>query len=113
MIEKLMLIPNLTGLIFIMAGLVTLIFPPKKINSLYGYRTPLSMKNIDNWHFAQRLSAQLLIIGGLVLLLTGIIGLLLNLDEAHINMIGFVMMIIIVIVLFVKTESAIKKFEQS
>ena len=108
-----MLIPNLTGLIFIMAGLVTLIFPPKKINSLYGYRTPLSMKNIDNWHFAQRLSAQLLIIGGLVLLLTGIIGLLLNLDEAPINMIGFVMMIIVVIVLFVKTESAIKKFEQS
>lgn len=108
-----MLIPNLTGLIFIMAGLVTLIFPPKKINSLYGYRTPLSMKNIDNWHFAQRLSAQLLIIGGLVLLLTGIIGLLLNLAEAHINMMGFVMMIIVVIVLFVKTESAIKKFEQA
>lgn len=105
-----MLIPNLTGLIFILAGLVTLIFPPKKINSLYGYRTPRSMKNIDNWQFAQRLSAQL-IIGGLGLLLTGIIGLLLNIEEAHINMMGFVMMIIVVIVLFFKTESAIKKFE--
>ncbi|MDG1040344.1 MAG: SdpI family protein [Polaribacter sp.] len=27
-------------------------FPPKKINSFYGYRTNKSMKNEEIWHFA-------------------------------------------------------------
>jgi uncharacterized membrane protein len=27
-------------------------FPPKKINRLYGYRTPKAMQNEDIWHYA-------------------------------------------------------------
>ena len=30
-------------------SVILLKFPPKKINSLYGYRTPRSMKNQDTW----------------------------------------------------------------
>lgn len=33
-------------------SLVFYFFPPKKINSIYGYRTNKSMKNEEVWHFA-------------------------------------------------------------
>lgn len=35
--------------------------PPKKINSLYGYRTPRSMKNAENWEYANQLSARYMV----------------------------------------------------
>lgn len=44
--NPLFLIPITSGPLFMIAGLVLLKFPPKKINSLYGYRTNSSMKNI-------------------------------------------------------------------
>lgn len=34
-----------TGVIFILMGLIMYIFPPKKINGLYGYRTSSSMES--------------------------------------------------------------------
>ncbi|HEK18841.1 MAG: hypothetical protein C0154_12695 [Mucilaginibacter sp.] len=48
-------------------------FRPKKINSLYGYRTPLSMKNQQNWDEGNRYSAQLMLKLGVILLLTGLV----------------------------------------
>ncbi len=33
-------------------GWVMLKHPPKSINAIYGYRTSMSMKNIDTWKFA-------------------------------------------------------------
>jgi uncharacterized membrane protein len=39
--------------------LIFKIFPPKSINSLYGYRTGRSMKNKEQWEFAQKYSANL------------------------------------------------------
>lgn len=38
----------------IICGLVTKKFPPRKINSFYGYRTTKSMKNDENWQAAQK-----------------------------------------------------------
>jgi uncharacterized membrane protein len=35
-------------------GYVMTKHPPKKINSLYGYRTKRSMKNMDTWVFAHQ-----------------------------------------------------------
>jgi len=61
--------PNIIGFVIIIAGLIQLIFPPKKINNIYGYRTPRSMKNIEGWNFAQKLSAKLMISIGVILCL--------------------------------------------
>lgn len=36
-------------------------YPPKKINYFYGYRTKRSMKNNENWSFANKYAAKLLI----------------------------------------------------
>lgn len=35
-------------------------YPPKEVNSLYGYRTQRSMRNQDCWEFANRYSAKLM-----------------------------------------------------
>jgi uncharacterized membrane protein len=51
----------LVGMVFIFAGIIMFVFPPKNINSLYGYRTKSSMKNQENWDFSQKYSAKLLV----------------------------------------------------
>jgi uncharacterized membrane protein len=48
-------------LLFILFFIFSL-FPPKKINSLYGYRTPNSMKSQENWDFANRYSNRLALV---------------------------------------------------
>ena len=56
----------LIGPIFIIAGIILLKFPPKKINYLYGYRTKNSMKSEANWNFSQKYSARIMVILGLI-----------------------------------------------
>ncbi|MBR5272106.1 MAG: SdpI family protein [Clostridia bacterium] len=40
--------------IITIAGLLMWKIPPKNVNYVMGYRTKLSMKNIDTWKFAQK-----------------------------------------------------------
>ncbi|MEW5676530.1 SdpI family protein [Flavobacterium enshiense] len=63
----------LGGLLFTLAGLFQYFFPPKKINSFYGYRTGTSMKSQENWDLAQKISAKKLIQSGVFILLAGIL----------------------------------------
>lgn len=42
------------------------LFLPKKINSIWGYRTILSMKNQDTWNEAHKYSANAFIVLGFV-----------------------------------------------
>lgn len=65
--------PHLIGVIFLLAGLIQKRYPPKEINSLYGYRTTLSMKNQQNWDEGNRYSTALIIKCGWVLVIAGII----------------------------------------
>ncbi len=43
-----------------LGGLAMLCFPPKHINSFYGYRTSRSCKSQRNWDFAQRHCARMM-----------------------------------------------------
>lgn len=47
--------------------------PPKKINGLIGYRTALSMKNMDTWNFAHNYCGKLWWKWGWIILLPSII----------------------------------------
>ena len=51
----------ITGLscafILLILGIIFYKFPPKKINSVYGYRTPRSMTNQDTWDSANTFSS--------------------------------------------------------
>lgn len=40
--------------VMVIAGSMMLHHPPKKINSVYGYRTARSMRNMDTWLFAHK-----------------------------------------------------------
>jgi len=47
---------------FFVVALVFYIFPPKRINIFYGFRTTLSKQSIEHWHFANKLSSILFLI---------------------------------------------------
>lgn len=110
MVDNSTSVPILVGAVFLFAGILMSVFPPKKINYLYGYRTSSSMKNIDRWNFAQKLSSRIMMIGGVILIVTGILGLLFfKSEEGIINTIGIVETILLTIILFLKTELDLKK----
>ena len=56
----------ITGLVFILCGAILYKFPPKSINSMIGYRTPMSMKNKDTWDEAQRHSGKSMLVVGVI-----------------------------------------------
>lgn len=62
------------GLVALGFGIIPKIVKPKKINSWYGYRTPLSMKNQDTWDEGNRYSTNQYIIAGVILLILGKVG---------------------------------------
>lgn len=56
----------ITHLLVFIAGLILFMFPPNKVNSIYGYRTPSSMKNDSTFKFANKYSSKLLMLFTLV-----------------------------------------------
>ena len=112
--NDLTIFPYLLAIIFAIVGLLMYFFPLKKINYLYGYRTPNAMKNIDNWKFAQTYAAKLMIFGGVFLGLSGLVlKLIFKMGDSQISLYTFLTMILVVGVIFFRTEYAIKKFEKS
>ena len=106
--NPLFLIPSTSGLIFMLAGFIMLKFPPKKINSLYGYRTNSSMKNKERWDFSQKYSAIEMIKLAGILTLSSIIGLIYNPDGKLGMFLGLGLMILMVVFLLIRVENAIK-----
>ena len=63
----------LMGMIFfIFGGLTFKFFPPKKINYIYGWKTPFAMKNQETWKEAHNYGANLIIISTLICMLMGL-----------------------------------------
>lgn len=63
--------PQLIGAVFLLAGFIQKKYPPKKINNLYGYRMPSSMKSQERWDEANRFSTIYIIKLGTILLIAG------------------------------------------
>jgi len=106
--NPLFLIPSTSGLIFMLTGLIMLKFPPKKINSLYGYRTNSAMKNQDRWDFSQKYAAiEMIKLGGL-LTLSATIGIIYNPTNKIGMILGLGFMILMVVFLLIRVEKAIK-----
>ncbi len=112
MFEYLFLMPLLCGAIFIIASLVMLKFPPKNINHLYGYRTLKSMKNIENWRFAQKYSSNRMLESGVFLMLISLVFPYLKPTETQAVLTAIFLLIASVIYMLIKTEKALKKFEK-
>lgn len=100
-------LPIMIGSLYVIISLITIVFPPKKINSWYGYRTPASMKSEEKWNFAQKYSSYLMLKTGFILLLISFLKTILNNNfEGVINL---TILFVSVVIVFFKTEKAIKR----
>ncbi|MDO6490764.1 MULTISPECIES: SdpI family protein [unclassified Cellulophaga] len=107
-------IPFGSGCIFILLGLFQLKFPPKKINSIYGYRTSKSMLNQNRWNFAQKYASIQLIKIGFVLVLLSLLSIIYQPNKEISILIGIVLLLTSVITLILKVEKAIdSKFKEN
>jgi uncharacterized membrane protein len=61
------------GIIVLLVSLFYRFFPPKSINPLYGFRTPITMKNQDVWRISNRYVADQLILAMIINLLVSFI----------------------------------------
>jgi uncharacterized membrane protein len=106
--------PLVTGAIFLIAGIITYLFPPKKINSFYGYRTSKSMRNHENWTFAQKYSSVKMVQTSLFLLLISCLGFFTTFQHITKNSIAFVSIAIGIVYMFFTIEKALQtKFPNS
>lgn len=103
------IVQALTGATLMVVGMITLKWPPQKINWIYGYRTMSSMKSQDRWDFAQRYSAKGMIWFGTIQLLISLFSFFFNPNEGIGVVIGLVLLMTLTIVLIAKTEWKIKK----
>lgn len=97
------------GALFFIVALITHQFPPKKINSFYGYRTPNSMKNQERWDFAQLFSCFRMIEGGFFLILISFLKFVIVISEDLEFVISLVSIFGVIVYLIVSTEKALKK----
>ena len=63
----------LIPVLMIVAGRMMWKNPPKNINGVYGYRTTMSMKNMDTWKFAHEHSGKLWWKAGWIMLIPTIL----------------------------------------
>ncbi len=81
-------------------------FPPKKINSLYGYRTSTSMKSQENWKLANSYSAHFFLISMSMLLAVSLFLVWINFDA---TILLAVLLVITIVLMIVLTEKKLKE----
>ena len=95
------------GLYFFLAG-------PKKINIVFGYRSPMSMKNIETWKFGNAYAGRCMWCTGAVLLIGSLVTLfaVMNSSEDVIKNVGMIIVIAHAVMIFgsvISTEIALRK----
>ena len=99
----------LCGLVFLSMGFIMQKWPPKEINSLYGYRSGSSMKSQERWDFAQAFSAKQMIKCGAAMIVTGVVMALFSFHIGVIMAVGITLLLVLTVYLMYSTEAAIKK----
>ena len=73
----------ITPLLMIGFGLLFIKKPPRRVNSLYGYRTRRSMRNQDTWDFAHQYCGKIWLVCGLVSILPSLVPIWLVVGESE------------------------------
>lgn len=86
---------------------------PKEINKVFGYRTPMSMKNKETWEFAHHYCGKLWLIIGCIMLVPSVIAMLfvIGKDESVIGTFGGILCVVQLVFLIgsiFPTEIALK-----
>ncbi|MCI4169424.1 SdpI family protein [Bacillus spizizenii] len=95
------------GGLMIIAGILIKLFPPESINSVYGYRTRRSMSDQRLWDEANRYSASLMILSGLVI--AGMGGLL----RSNLIILQLILLLAACVITFMLTEKRLKNMTYS
>lgn len=95
-------------------GILMLKRPPKRINGLFGYRTAMSMKNMDTWGFAHEYAGRLWWKMGLIMAVPSLLAHIpfYNSGENDVGILGLIVMTLQCIVLVASifpVESALSK----
>jgi len=69
------------------------------------------MKNQENWDLAQKYSTQEMIRGGLIIIAFALSGMVYSASTLIDSIAGTLLMVILIILLFIRTESALKRLE--
>jgi uncharacterized membrane protein len=100
----------LIPLIMLAFGFIWVKYPPGKINSFYGYRTLMSMKNMDTWNFAHHYASIWLIFLGLFLLIVSpVLFLLIRKESQLISLFILIAQMIALYIPIILTERALHK----
>lgn len=83
-------------------------FPPKEINSWYGYRMPSSMRNGDTWQEANTFSANLMFKAAIASLIVSIITVILLKGELSI-IVSTIFLVTAIFGVIIATEIRMKK----
>ena len=105
-------IDGLCSLVFLIVFFIGYRFPPKKINTIYGYRTSRAMKNQEYWDFAQSFSSVQFLKSTVVLLFVSIVGLYTSFSDNLDTTLAFVFLLAAIAYPIYKTEKALKEIEQ-
>jgi len=78
----------IVGIFFIVFGFIMIKYPPKSINNVIGYKSPLAMKNQDTWDVSQKHSGFILIIFGVINGIFGIWSIIypMNINNVHVQL---------------------------
>jgi uncharacterized membrane protein len=86
--------------------------PPKEINSIFDYRTPMSTKNKDTWDIAHRYSGKVWIRSGIITVIISVIFIFAqqNLDNYNQLILAlFYIQLVILLLVIPLTEIALRK----
>jgi uncharacterized membrane protein len=111
------ILPIIILVCFSAGGLILYFFPPKKINSIYGYRTPRSIKNQSNWDFAQKLGGKFMLIFGFIIFLVQItVGYFITgytRDQSIVLPIQGAILVLLPVIMLLVCEKQIENFEKT
>ncbi len=98
------------GMAFYITGNLLRMYPPKKINRWYGYRTPSSMRSKERWDFAQVFAAKEMIKQGFLLTVFGVFtGFFFEFEETTNIVLIVSVLLVSSISMIVFTERALKR----
>lgn len=100
---EILIIHLIVAPVLLAVSLLMKIWPPKKINHVYGYRTHRSMKNQHNWDIANRYGAELMMWAGITNVFVHILSYLLIGGEASLFIpLGYYVSFIVVSIVLVE-----------
>lgn len=97
------------GWILFAIGIVFCLFPSKKINRIYGYRSFRAERSIEAWQYAQKISRKMCLLMGAIGISIGF--LLKKTGWTQYFLLEMLLIVFLIIPIFVVTEDQLEKQE--